>query len=156
VLGSALVAVTQAGICHLSFDEDQRALAQRFPNAQLTAACGALATLSAQAVAAVNAPHLPAPLPLDPGGTAFQRKVWQALLAIPPGETRTYKQISEQIDHPGAARAVGTANGANPVAVLIPCHRLIRGDGALGGYAYGLDRKTQLLNMEAQSSGEPI
>jgi AraC family transcriptional regulator, regulatory protein of adaptative response / methylated-DNA-[protein]-cysteine methyltransferase len=127
---------------------------RRFPNADVSAATGDAAKLVGLAVAAVNAPHLPVTLPLDPGGTEFQRAVWLSLLDIPAGETRTYAQIAAQIGHPGAARAVGSANGANRIAVLIPCHRLIRGDRALGGYAYGLDRKAQLLKDEAQSSGE--
>jgi AraC family transcriptional regulator, regulatory protein of adaptative response / methylated-DNA-[protein]-cysteine methyltransferase len=155
-LGSALIAISQAGICRLSFDERVHDLAQRFPNATLCPAAGAPAMLIAQAVKAVNMPYLPHDFPLDPGGTQFQRAVWQALLDIPAGTTRTYAQIAAQIGHSGAARAVGTANGANRIAVLVPCHRLVRGDRALGGYAYGLDRKAQLLEDEAKSTGEPI
>ena len=87
-------------------------------------------------------------LPLDVQGTAFQQAVWQELQRIPAGQTRTYAQIAAAIGKPKAVRAAGTANGANNVAVLIPCHRVIRSDGGVGGYAYGIDRKEKLLAME--------
>ena len=88
-------------------------------------------------------------LPLDIAGTAFQQAVWQELMRIPPGETRTYAQIAAAVGKPNAVRAAGTANGQNRVAVLIPCHRVIRSDGGLGGYAYGLSRKEALLSRES-------
>ncbi len=88
-------------------------------------------------------------LPLDAGGTEFQRRVWDALLEIPYGETRTYAQMAESIGSPKAIRAVGAANGANPIAIVIPCHRVIRTGGGLGGYGGGLDRKKLLLDLEA-------
>jgi AraC family transcriptional regulator, regulatory protein of adaptative response / methylated-DNA-[protein]-cysteine methyltransferase len=87
-------------------------------------------------------------LPLDVQGTTFQQAVWRELQRIPAGETRTYAQIAAAVGKPAAVRAAGTANGANNVAVLIPCHRVIRTDGTLGGYAYGLDRKEKLLALE--------
>jgi AraC family transcriptional regulator of adaptative response/methylated-DNA-[protein]-cysteine methyltransferase len=87
-------------------------------------------------------------LPIDVAGTAFQEKVWQELRKIPPGETRSYADIAAAVGDPKATRAVGTANGSNPVAVLVPCHRVIRSDGTLGGYAGGLDRKRKLLEAE--------
>ena len=86
---------------------------------------------------------------LDFAGTAFQRKVWNALLTIPFGETRSYRQIATQIGHPDAVRAVGAANGRNPVSIIVPCHRVVGSSGALTGYAGGLDRKTSLLRIEA-------
>jgi AraC family transcriptional regulator of adaptative response/methylated-DNA-[protein]-cysteine methyltransferase len=87
-------------------------------------------------------------LPLDVGGTAFQQAVWNELKRIPAGETRTYTDIAAAVGRPNAVRAAGSANGANNVAVLIPCHRVIRSDGSLGGYAYGLERKQALLDKE--------
>ncbi len=101
-----------------------------------------------RAVAAVNAPEKPHDLPLDVRGTAFQESVWRELSRIPAGETRTYAQIAAAVGRPGAVRAAGSANGANNVAVLIPCHRVIRSDGSAGGYAYGLERKARLLERE--------
>jgi methylated-DNA-[protein]-cysteine S-methyltransferase len=87
-------------------------------------------------------------VPLDLEGTEFQKKVWKALLTIPYGETRSYGEIARQVGNPKAARAVGMANHENPVAIVVPCHRVIAGDGSLGGYAGGLDRKSKLLAME--------
>jgi AraC family transcriptional regulator of adaptative response/methylated-DNA-[protein]-cysteine methyltransferase len=87
-------------------------------------------------------------LPLDVGGTAFQQAVWNELKRIPAGETRTYAEIAAAVGRPNAVRAAGSANGANNVAVLIPCHRVIRSDGSLGGFAYGLERKQALLDKE--------
>ena len=88
-------------------------------------------------------------IPLDVKGTAFQEAVWQALRRIPLGETRTYAQLAAAVGNPGAVRAAGSANGANHVSVLIPCHRVIRTDGSLGGYAWGLDIKQKLLERES-------
>lgn len=90
-------------------------------------------------------------LPLAPQGTPFQQRVWDALRTIPPGETRSYASIARQIDNPDAIRAVGAANGANPIAIIIPCHRVIASDGTLHGYAGGLKRKQYLLDLEAQT-----
>ena len=107
-----------------------------------------MAELLQRTVAAVNAPERPHDLPLDVKGTAFQQAVWRELTRIPPGETRSYAQIAAAVGKSGAVRAAGSANGANHVAVLIPCHRVVRSDGTLGGYAYGLTRKEQLLARE--------
>ena len=147
-LGRMLVAATERGICRLSFDEDEGALRRRFPNATIEAGGAAMADLLARTVAAVEAPERPHDLPLDVRGTAFQEAVWRELTRIPAGETRTYAQIAAAVGRPAAVRAAGTANGANRVAVLIPCHRVVRGDGTLGGYAYGLERKRRLLERE--------
>jgi AraC family transcriptional regulator of adaptative response/methylated-DNA-[protein]-cysteine methyltransferase len=147
-LGTMLLAATAKGICRLSFDEDEAALRQRFPNATIERGGPELDDLLRRAVEAVNAPDRPHNLPLDVRGTAFQEAVWRELMRIPPGETRTYAQIAAAVGRPGAVRAAGSANGANNVAVLIPCHRVVRSDGSLGGYAYGIERKRRLLARE--------
>jgi len=148
VLGSMLLAATDKGICRLSFDEDESVLRRRFPKAVIEAGGTALKDLIDGAVAACADPaHMP-DLPLDVAGTAFQQAVWDELRRIPPGETRSYAAIAAAVGKPGAVRATGSANGANNVAVLIPCHRVVRSDGTLGGYAYGLDRKRELLDRE--------
>jgi AraC family transcriptional regulator, regulatory protein of adaptative response / methylated-DNA-[protein]-cysteine methyltransferase len=148
-LGKMLVAATEKGICRLSFDEDEADLRTRFPNADIRPADPAMRTLVEGAIAAVERPAQMPDLPVDVQGTAFQQAVWGELRRIPPGETRTYAQIAAAVGKPGAVRATGSANGANNVAVLIPCHRVVRTDGGLGGYAYGLDRKEKLLAREA-------
>jgi len=147
-LGAMLVAATDKGICRLSFDEDEAALRARFPNAAIERANGDMADLVRRVVAAVEAPERPHDLPLDVRGTAFQEAVWRELRRIPPGESLSYSELAARAGKPGAARAAGTACGANAIAVLIPCHRARRGDGTPGGYAYGLDRKAALLEKE--------
>jgi AraC family transcriptional regulator, regulatory protein of adaptative response / methylated-DNA-[protein]-cysteine methyltransferase len=147
-LGTMLVAATGKGICRLSFDEGEEALRRRFPKAAIEHGGAEMADLLRRVAAAVNAPEKPHDLPLDVRGTAFQEAVWRELSRIPAGETRTYAQIAAAVGRPGAVRAAGSANGANKVAVLIPCHRVVRTGGALGGYAYGLDRKARLLERE--------
>lgn len=149
-LGTMLVAATDKGICRLSFDEDDAELRRRFPKAAIEPGGAAMADLVRRTVAAVNAPEKPHDLPLDVRGTAFQEAVWRELTRIPAGETRTYSQIAAAVGRPAAVRAAGTANGDNNVAVLIPCHRVIRTDGTLGGYAYGLERKAKLLAKEGR------
>jgi AraC family transcriptional regulator, regulatory protein of adaptative response / methylated-DNA-[protein]-cysteine methyltransferase len=150
-LGPMLVAATDKGICRLSFDEDGDDLHARFPNADLMPADDAMRDLIDGAIAAVEHPRAMPDLPLDVAGTAFQQAVWAELRKIPPGETRTYAQLAASIGAPGAVRAAGTANGANRVAVLIPCHRVIGTDGTLRGYAYGIARKAALLEREKSS-----
>ncbi len=149
-LGQMLVAATAKGVCRLSFGEDPAMLAERFPNAQLEQGGAAFERLLAEVIAVVEAPGAGdfAHIPLDVKGTAFQEAVWQALRRIPCGETRTYAQIAAAVGRPQAVRAAGSANGANHVSVLIPCHRVIRTDGTLGGYAWGLDIKQELLERE--------
>lgn len=147
-LGPMLVAATERGLCRLSFDENEEALRRRFPHATLRPADEKMRPLVAAAIAAVENPRSMPELPLDVAGTAFQQAVWRALLAIPPGETRSYTQIAAAAGRPNAVRAAGSACGDNGVAVLIPCHRVLRSDGALGGYAYGLERKRALLERE--------
>ena len=102
-------------------------------------------------IASVEAPGDFSHIPLDVKGTAFQEACWRELQRIPPGETRSYAQIAAAAGNPKAVRAAGSANGANNVAVLIPCHRVVRSDGTLGGYAYGLDLKRELLAREADA-----
>jgi AraC family transcriptional regulator of adaptative response/methylated-DNA-[protein]-cysteine methyltransferase len=148
VLGKMLLAATGKGICRLSFDEDETALHRRFPKATIEPGGVALHSLIEGALEACANPSAMPDLPLDVAGTAFQQAVWQELRRIPPGETRSYAAIAAAVGKPGAVRATGSANGANNVAVLIPCHRVIRSDGTLGGYAYGLERKAELLKRE--------
>ena len=152
-LGSMLLAATDKGICRLSFDENESTLKRRFPNATLLSEGGSLAALIDGAVFAIQNPRQMPQLPLDIGGTDFQMAVWRALLQIAAGETRNYAEIAAAVGKPDAVRAAGSANGANPVSVLIPCHRVIRSDGGLGGYAYGLERKRRLLAWESGQGG---
>ena len=147
-LGPMLVAATDKGVCRLSFAEGEDALRARFPKATLITGGADFAALLDAVVDAVEVPGRADHIPLDVAGTAFQEAVWRQLQAIPPGETRSYAQIAAAVGKPGAVRATGSANGANNVAVLIPCHRVVRSDGTLGGYAYGLDIKRQLLERE--------
>jgi AraC family transcriptional regulator of adaptative response/methylated-DNA-[protein]-cysteine methyltransferase len=147
-LGQMLVAATAKGICRLTFDEDAEALKRRFPNAAIQPADAAMGQLISGVLQAVETPSAMPELPIDVRGTAFQEAVWKELRKIPVGETRSYADIAAAIGEPGAVRAVGTANGSNPVAVLVPCHRVIRSDGTLGGYGGGLDRKRKLLAAE--------
>lgn len=150
--GPMLVAATERGVCRLSFNEGLEALERRFPKAELLAGGETFSQLLGRVIAAVEAPGSDASIPLDVQGTAFQEAVWAALRQIPPGETRSYAQIAAAVGRPGAVRAAGSANGANNVAVLIPCHRVIRGDGSPGGYAYGLDIKQELLRREREGA----
>jgi AraC family transcriptional regulator of adaptative response/methylated-DNA-[protein]-cysteine methyltransferase len=147
-LGQMLVAATPKGICRLTFDEDERALRRRFPNATILPADEAMASLISGVMTAIETPTAMPELPLDVRGTAFQEAVWRELRKIPVGQTRSYADIAAAVGQPQAVRAVGTANGSNPVAVLVPCHRVIRSDGTLGGYAGGLERKRKLLEAE--------
>lgn len=147
-LGPMLVAATDKGVCRVSFNEGREALERRFPNAKLAEGGADFAQLVEQVVAAVERPGDFAHIPLDVKGTAFQEAVWQELRRIPAGETRTYAQLAAAVGRPKAVRAAGSANGANNVAVLIPCHRVIATGGGLGGYAYGLDIKRALLDRE--------
>lgn len=150
-LGKMLVAATKKGVCCLSFGEGEEELRARFPKAELAHANEALDLLLKRIVSAVEQPGTGADIPLDVRGTAFQQRVWQALREIPPGETRSYGELAAALGNPGASRAVGGANGANNIAVLIPCHRVIAADGGLGGYAYGTDIKRELLRREGEA-----
>jgi len=147
-LGRLLVAATSKGICRLTFDEDESALVRRFPNASVVPDDGTISAWVEGAIEAIEHPQSAPELPIDVRGTAFQEAVWRELRRIPVGQTRSYADIARAVGQPDAVRAVGTANGSNPVAVLVPCHRVIRSDGSLGGYAGGLDRKRKLLSAE--------
>ena len=147
-LGRMLVAATDKGVCRLSFDDGPEALARRFPHAELAEGGEEFEALLSAVIAAVETPGQSDHIPLDVKGTAFQEACWKALRAIPPGETRTYAEIAAAAGNPRAVRAAGSANARNNVAVLIPCHRVIRTGGDLGGYAYGLDIKRELLKRE--------
>lgn len=147
-LGPMLIAATEKGLCRISFDEDERDLRRRFPKADLRPGDEAFADLAARVVALADRPGRTDDLPIDVRGTAFQQAVWEALRAIPPGETRSYAQIAAATGRPGAVRATGSACGDNQLALLVPCHRVVRSDGGLGGYAYGLARKKALLARE--------
>ena len=147
-IGPLLIAATSKGICRLTFDDSVDSLRRLFPNAALVEDDGSMAELIEGVIAAIEHPATAPHLPIDVAGTAFQEAVWRELRKIPPGETRSYAEIAAAIGQPKAVRAVGTANGDNHVAVLIPCHRVIRSDGSLGGYAGGLDRKRKLLETE--------
>ena len=147
-LGPLLVAATSKGICRLTFDEDESVLKRRFPHATVLPDDGTISAWAEGALTAIEHPAQTPELPIDVRGTAFQEAVWKELRRIPFGETRSYAEIAAAVGQPQAVRAVGTANGSNPVAVLVPCHRVIRSDGTLGGYAGGLDRKRKLLAAE--------
>ena len=147
-LGQMLIAATAKGICRLTFDDSPDTLWRLFPRATIVEDAGGLKELVEGALEAIDRPLAARELPIDVAGTAFQEAVWRELRKIPAGETRSYAEIAAAIGQPKAVRAVGTANGDNHVAVLIPCHRVIRSDGTLGGYAGGLDRKRKLLSKE--------
>lgn len=151
-LGPMLVAATDRGVCCLSFNEGRHELERRFPNAELVEAGEPFRTLFEQVTQVVEQPGSGPAIPLDVKGTAFQQRVWQALREIPPGETLSYGELAARVGNPKASRAVGGANGANNIAVLIPCHRVIAHDGSLGGYAYGLEIKRELLRREGYDS----
>jgi len=152
-LGAILVATTDKGVCAITLGDDPNALVRdlqdRFPKAQLIGADAAFEKLVARVVGLVEAPARGLDLPLDVQGTAFQQRVWQALRKIPAGKTSTYAAIAKRIGAPKSARAVARAIATNPVAVAIPCHRVIRTDGSLSGYRWGVERKQALLAREA-------
>lgn len=148
-LGDMLVAATDKGVCCLSFGEGEAELRARFPKADLVEGSGEFRSLFEQVVAAVEEPSSDnSHIPLDVKGTAFQQRCWEALRQIPAGETRSYGQQAAMLGNPKASRAVGSANGANNIAVLIPCHRVVPASGGVGGYAYGPEIKAELLKRE--------
>lgn len=153
-LGAILVAATARGVCAILLGDDPEALAhdleRRFPRAQLIGADPAFERLVAQVVGLVEQPRLGTKLPLDIRGTAFQQRVWKALSRIPAGKTASYSEIASRIGAPRAVRAVAQACAANALAVAIPCHRVVRTDGDLSGYRWGVERKRTLLDREAQ------
>jgi AraC family transcriptional regulator of adaptative response/methylated-DNA-[protein]-cysteine methyltransferase len=152
-LGAILVAATDKGICAILIGDDPDALARdlqdRFPQAQLEGADAGFDHTVATVVGFVEAPNIGMHLPLDVRGTAFQQRVWEALRVIPAGVTVSYAELAARVGVPTGARAVAGACAANPVAVAIPCHRVVRNDGALSGYRWGVERKRILLDREA-------
>jgi AraC family transcriptional regulator of adaptative response/methylated-DNA-[protein]-cysteine methyltransferase len=152
-LGAILVAQSQRGICAILLGDDPQELARdlqdRFPKANLIGGDRAFEQRVAQVVGFVEAPAIGLDLPLDVRGTAFQQRVWQALREIPAGTTASYSDIARRIGSPRAVRAVAQACGANALAVAIPCHRVVRNDGGLSGYRWGVQRKRALLDRES-------
>jgi AraC family transcriptional regulator of adaptative response/methylated-DNA-[protein]-cysteine methyltransferase len=152
-LGSVLVAATGKGVCAIMLGDEPDALVRnlqdRFPKARLVGGDAGFERLVAKVVGLVEAPGVAIELPLDVRGTAFQQRVWQALRKIPAGSTASYAEIARRIGKPKAVRAVAHACGANAVAIAIPCHRVVRNDGGLSGYRWGVERKRALLEREA-------
>ncbi|HWL30487.1 MAG TPA: bifunctional DNA-binding transcriptional regulator/O6-methylguanine-DNA methyltransferase Ada [Burkholderiaceae bacterium] len=155
-LGAILVAQSARGICAILLGEDPEKLAHdlqdMFPRANLLGGDAAFEQLVATVVGFVEAPSLGLQLPLDIRGTVFQQRVWKALLDIPPGSTVSYTELARRIGAPAAVRAVASACAANRLAVAIPCHRVVRSNGGLSGYRWGVERKRTLLDREA---GQP-
>jgi len=157
-LGAILVAATARGICAILIGDRPEPLVDdlqaRFPRAELRGAEPDFERTVAQVIGFVEAPRIGLDLPLDVRGTVFQQRVWDALRAIPPGSTVTYAELAERLMLPGGARAVAGACAANPVAVAIPCHRVVRTGGALAGYRWGIERKQALLERERADEGQ--
>jgi AraC family transcriptional regulator of adaptative response/methylated-DNA-[protein]-cysteine methyltransferase len=153
-LGAILVAGSAQGICAIFLGDDPDALVRelqdRFPRARLIGADRDFEQWVAQVVGMVETPAVGLDLPLDVRGTAFQERVWRALREIPPGTTTTYTEIARRIGMPKAVRAVAGACAANKIAVAIPCHRVVRSDGSLSGYRWGVERKRELIEREAR------
>ncbi len=154
-LGSIVVAATDKGVCAILLGDEPEALVDdlqdRFPEAKLFGGDSDFEQWVAKVVGFVEAPSLGLDLPLDVRGTAFQQRVWQALRKIPPGSTATYSEIAKRIGAPKSVRAVAQACASNAIAVAIPCHRVVRTDGSLSGYRWGVERKRALLDREARS-----
>jgi AraC family transcriptional regulator of adaptative response/methylated-DNA-[protein]-cysteine methyltransferase len=155
-LGRILVARSDKGVCAISLGDEpaglRRELQERFPKARLIGGDAGFEDWVAQVVRLVDSPSVGLRLPLDIRGTAFQRRVWRALQEIPAGATRSYSDIARRIGAPKAVRAVAQACAANPLAVAIPCHRVLRRDGALSGYRWGVGRKRALQEREGAAS----
>lgn len=154
-LGSILVAASEIGICAIALGDDPNHLAQelqdRFPRAELIGGDNEFEQWVAKVIGFVEAPSIGMDLPLDMRGTAFQQRVWQALRQIPVGAKVSYTDIAQRIGAPKSVRAVAGACAANTLAVAIPCHRVVRSDGSLSGYRWGVERKAELLRRESQA-----
>lgn len=159
-LGAVLVAASDRGVCAILFGDAPEALVEdlqdRFPKARLLSGDRAFESWVAKVVGFVEAPRLGLDLPLDVQGTVFQRRVWKALQQIPIGSTLSYSEVAAKIGAPGSARAVAQACASNRLAVAIPCHRVVRNDGGLSGYRWGIERKRTLLEREARSKDRPV
>lgn len=156
-LGSILVALSGRGVCAITLGDDPNLLAedlqQRFPRADLLPGDKQFRSVIAKVVGFVEAPRRGLELPLDIQGTAFQERVWRELRKIPPGQTCSYAEIAQRIGSPKAYRAVARACAQNPIALAIPCHRIVRNDGGISGYRWGVERKRALLTREAAGAG---
>lgn len=154
-LGSILVAQSEHGVCAILLGDDRDELARdlrdRFPRANLIAGDAEFEPLVSKVVSFIEAPASGADFPLDVGGTPFEQKVWQALRDIPTGETASYSDIANRVGSPGSAKEVAEACAANALAVAIPCHRVVKKDGSLSGYRWGVKRKRALLKKEAHA-----
>ena len=152
-LGSVLVAASDKGVVAILMGDDRavltRELTRTFSDARLVADEAGLEDMTAKVVAFLEAPHTALELPLDIRGGALEQAVWQALLAVPAGETITYGQIAKALPVPATAQEVGAACAANVLAVAIPCHRVVKADGSISGYRWGVQRKRRLINREA-------
>lgn len=159
-LGMVLIAATHNGICAIELGDDESTLIEsmrlRYPRANLLMMNTQTAQWLQQVVRWIKQPQAALQLPLDIQGTAFQRQVWDALREIPPGQTRSYTDIAAQIGKPNAVRAVATACASNQLALTIPCHRVIRGNGELAGYRWGIERKRELLRRESMQHAAAI
>lgn len=153
-LGSILVAASEKGVCAILLGDDPEELTRNiqdlFPKAEIVEDDAAFEHLVARVVGFLETPSTGIDLPLDIRGTAFQRRVWEALQKIPPGSTASYSEIAKKIGQPKSVRAVAKACAANKLAVAIPCHRVVRTDGSLSGYRWGVERKAELLRREHQ------
>ena len=153
VLGTVLVAATDRGICAILFGDDsgalERELKDRFAKATMVRGDEDVAAIVTKVTDNIESPQFDFELQLDLHGTAFQQKVWQALREIPVGETASYAAVAKRIGSPTAARAVARACASNPIAIAVPCHRVVRNDGGLSGYRWGVERKQALLEREA-------
>ena len=151
-LGLMLIGMTDRGVCAILLGDDrtslERELSRRFPSVVIREGGAELAGHISSVAKFVDDPDSPWTIPLDVAGTEFQRRVWNALTEIPPGSTATYSEVASRIGAKDARRAVAQACGANPIAIAIPCHRVVRSDGSLGGYRWGLERKRALLARE--------
>jgi len=152
-LGAVLVAVSDKGICAILLGDDPQVLAndlaRRFPDATVMAGDEGVAQQLAQVSRFVEAPALGVDFPLDPRGTPFEQRVWRALMAIPAGSTASYGDIARRLGEPRMAREVGEACAANALAIAVPCHRVVKADGGISGYRWGVRRKRALLQREA-------
>jgi len=155
--GEVTLAATEKGLCLVSLaapDAVAGWLQKRFPGRELAPDPAAVETAAAELREYLEGSRATFSVPLDLGGTAFQRQVWQAIAEIPYGKTRTYGELAAEVGRPQASRAVGAATGANPLCIVVPCHRVVGASGRLTGYAYGLSLKKALLDLEAGKGGE--
>lgn len=156
-IGLVLVARSAAGLAAVLIGDDRdslrRELARRFPLGELAGSDAALDALAANVAALVDTPAKTLDVALDMRGTPFQRQVWRALRSIPAGSTTTYGDLAARLGRPQSARAIGAACGANPLAIIVPCHRVVARDGSLAGYRWGVERKQALLDREARGRG---